>query len=250
MPQMTDARTADPSSAVPFPCQKRGSDSFVLSDDCSRLDDFLPGSKPYDGLCGHPGLLARPHEMGTVIDHHRDCELAPACPANVLGDTKLGISCCDGTQYSYELASWGKNLKKRAPGFCSVENKIKSILNAKPQEIQELRQNNKGCLVRTEGPGWQGCACMDDKGLPDRRLICTISCQKPDCALPDNGIAPTPESWRTSEVPPHLIQPELEAQRKAQESQAAAISPCGLLFSIGAFVQFCLSLRVLNCPFG
>lgn len=224
-PEMVNPATpAEWSKPKPFACGRWGSDSLALSNDCKLLDDMLPGQKPYDSLCGHPGMRAKKPIMGVPIAHHEDCELAPKCPSSVLDKARLAESCCEGTDYSNPLEAWGKNVKVRAPGFCSMANKVKSAMSptgaSNPSLVAGIQANGQECLVRTEGPGWRGCSCLDERGLPDVRLICTVECEPPDCARPDGGIPKTPEDWLTSEVPQFLFPPDKSKMLQAARTAA------------------------------
>jgi len=151
---------------------------MILSDNCSQTDigPFTDAS-----LCGHPGFKAS--RVVEATDHAVNCELAPHCPASVLGTTRLEESCCEGTLYSRAVTEQGRS-ELPAPGFCSIGLAAGEV-----------------CSVATVGPGWKGCACLDRHGLPRDNRQCTVECVQPGCVTPRGGIPRTPEAWLTSAVP-------------------------------------------------
>jgi hypothetical protein len=214
--------TCEPSSCVtlaawpptvrPFVCETRGVDSVLLDDGCVLLNSLIGGRSGMSSLCGHPGMQAI-DPKGREQQFPPPCELAPKCPESVLGNTRLEQSCCDGNEYSHPLTAWGREHDTRAPGFCSVS------------------ATSFGCPVITSGPGWRGCACLDQDGVPENHRICTVECNPPDCPLPANGIIrATPEEWLTSQVPQELGLANTE-RRKAEGSawRAAEARLCILM---------------------
>jgi len=207
-----------PSEYPSFSCRKRGTDSFVLSDDCAVETVTLPGDAR-SSLCGHPGFIADPKE--TVPDgkfHAVRCELAPKCPASVLGFTRPEESCCVGHPYTYPITEWGINKEISAPGFCS----------------RDFYGDELGCAVRTVGPGWSGCACIDRDGSPLGNRVCTIDCRPPGCQLPDNGIRPTPKEWLTSQLPNQFKLKNIERSQldRGDSPSAARVLPLAVFASI------------------
>mmetsp|Transcript_41789 Transcript_41789/g.75856 ORF Transcript_41789/g.75856 Transcript_41789/m.75856 type:complete len:362 (-) Transcript_41789:32-1117(-) len=155
-----------------FDCQTRGGDSFLLSESCPLA------SRSQQDICGHPGYVTA--NPGSSFGE--DCEVAPMCPNSVLSN-RLAESCCAGTEFSNTVEN-GLELDERAPGFCT--------------------RDGASCLVVVNGPGWSGCACMDDEGSTLQDYVCTMECEAPECDAPLGGstIPTTPTSWQTSEVPP------------------------------------------------
>lgn len=68
--------------------------------------------------------------------------------------------------------------------------------------IALLQSSSAGdCAVRTNAPGWSGCACLGVDGLPLKERVCSVTCGLDGCGKDGSGIPPTPEAWRTSDIP-------------------------------------------------
>merc|ERR1719419_2003780 len=105
-----------------------------------------------------------------ATNHAINCVLAPQCPASVLGNTRLGQSCCKGNLYSSQVTEYGSK-DGQAPGFCS-----------------EGLPPGQECTVTSTGPGWRGCSCLNAQGQPRSDRQCTVECTAPDCKMPEGGI--------------------------------------------------------------
>jgi len=156
-----------------FGCQTRGGDAFLLNESCQLA------TRSQQDICGHPGFVTS--NPGSSFGS--DCEVAPLCPHSVL-ETRLEESCCSGTHLSNVIQN-GVVQDEQAPGFCT--------------------RDGASCAVLLNGPGWRGCACLDEDGATQYNYVCTLECSAPDCVAPDSGVPATPTSWQTSEVPAVLL---------------------------------------------
>mmetsp|Transcript_43744 Transcript_43744/g.81623 ORF Transcript_43744/g.81623 Transcript_43744/m.81623 type:complete len:411 (+) Transcript_43744:38-1270(+) len=237
------SRTCEPGSCTPLalwtpalaqtmenislPCQTSGADAVQLLDDCSLITSRLTPS----ALCGHSGFTATSTIFDALGDTPVDCELGPSCPASVLDTTRLAQSCCFGTLWSHKLDTNGQDVGEPAPGFCQMvweAAKNGSNASAKPSE----------CTVKTSGPGWTGCACLDDRGFLQEGKTCSVSCEMPGCDLPPDGIRPVPSSWMSSEVFPDLV---LDHATLASWARPRALTLHGLLM-----LQVCIFVMATN----
>jgi len=80
----------------------------------------------------------------------------------------------------------------------------------------ESKSTSDDCAVRTDAPGWTGCACMDRNGLPKEDRVCTVDCTRDECSAANGGIPPTPERWKTSDIPEPF-------ERPARSERVAAV---------------------------
>merc|ERR1712224_1129296 len=91
------------------------------------------------------------------------CALAARCPESVLDLSRLSQSCCQGTEYSQEFGDWGGVQEgERAKPFC---------FNATGEAMDGIQAD---CPVITSGPGWRGCACLDQFGYVVADQVCTV----------------------------------------------------------------------------
>jgi len=227
-------------------CKWRGSDAFLLSDECTVLDSILPVEVGPSPLCGHDGLLARLD--GTLAENEPAakhlaerplvCELAPRCPESVQGKTRLDQSCCYGTPTSHPLTEWGKNVNLQAPGFCSVlPTQPPPVQNSTSRASEAHPGPSQVCAVRVAAPGWQGCACLGPRGIPIAGRVCTVDCVPPDCPLPPGGIAPPLQEWLTSEA---TFQTVLPANRNRWMRVGSQALPSASI----SFVQWLITLSL------
>jgi hypothetical protein len=190
-----------------FECFRIGADTVSLSDGCKATDT---GAVTDSALCGHPGMIAS--RTVSSEDFAVVCQLAPQCPESVLGGTRLDQSCCNGNLYSRPISEAGKSASATAQGFCSA--------SLKP---------GQECTVRSIGPGWRGCSCLNARGQPITDRQCTVECKPPACPLPGGGIPRTPEAWLTSAVPSYLWRADRNGIR-AVTSAARASTRSRVLF--------------------
>mmetsp|Transcript_92985 Transcript_92985/g.165358 ORF Transcript_92985/g.165358 Transcript_92985/m.165358 type:complete len:398 (-) Transcript_92985:194-1387(-) len=183
-----------------FPCTRKGEDSIQLLDDCEELTRRQTAS----ALCGHAGFEA----VGTVFDslgtYPLDCELAPRCPASVL-PSRLQESCCEGNLWSRQMVEAGEAAEV-APGFCRMVRPAVEVDDGNGSNGSNTTTPEPySCLVRTNNPGWTGCACVDEYGQTQVGQTCTLTCEEPGCRLPAEGIPPVPTAWQSTEVIPQLF---------------------------------------------
>jgi len=190
-----------------FECTRVGADTVTLSDGCKARDT---GAVTDSALCGHPGMIAS--RVVSSGDFAVVCQLAPRCPESVLGGTRLDQSCCNGNLYSHPISEAGKTTGATALGFCSID-----------------LQPGEECTVRSIGPGWRGCSCLNGKGQPRPERQCTVECEPPACPLPRGGIPRTPEAWLTSAVPAYLW--------RADQNRIRAVSSAAIHSRSGVFIR-------------
>eukprot|EP00931_Biecheleriopsis_adriatica_P076487 TRINITY_DN50182_c0_g1_i1.p1 TRINITY_DN50182_c0_g1~~TRINITY_DN50182_c0_g1_i1.p1 ORF type:complete len:394 (-),score=35.89 TRINITY_DN50182_c0_g1_i1:45-1226(-) len=197
--------TAQRANNVSFPCASKGDDSIQLVDDC----EVITSRQTYATLCAHAGFAAISTVFDALGEAPVDCELAPRCPPSVLETTRMQQSCCFGTIWSNKMNPEGVVSDQAAPGFCPMVSQA-GLAGGNDSNVSDAEAVSNStvpyeCLVRTIGPGWTGCACVDSNGQTVAGQTCTVSCEEPHCSLPRDGIRPVPIDWLSSEVSHQLL---------------------------------------------
>lgn len=186
---------------VSFRCvTEGGSDAIELVDKCDLITDQLSPS----ALCGHVGFVATSTIWTALGDTPVDCELSPSCPESVLDTTRPAQSCCFGTHWSLQLNAQGEETNLTAPGFCPMVHGLEGNESSN-SNISNSSNSSFDCIVTSAARGWTGCACLDSRGYPKAGWTCTVTCERPWCNLPSEGIPPVPSAWLSSEVASSLL---------------------------------------------